>query len=124
MLRKELYDIKACVCRTFRLGHVDLDYILHDLPFDACTQATRQTYAALLGVEHAEGQPMWLCKTCMRALQGGNVPSTSAANNMALAPIPPELQGLTVMETRLISRVGACGWKGALHTHKNLRWRS
>ena len=114
----------TCVCSRFKLGHVNLNYLLHDLPFYACTQATRQMYAALLGVEHAEGQTMWLCNTCKRALQGGNVPSTSAANNMALAPIPPELQGLTVMETRLISRVGACCWKGALHTHKYLRLHS
>lgn len=49
---------------------------------------------------------MWLCDTCRRALENDLIPSAATdANNMRLSYIPEELQGLTVMETRLISQV-------------------
>lgn len=68
-------------------------------------QANRARFAELMGMDRAAGDPMWLCHTCKRTLDADSVPPTSVHNHMELAPIPPELQGLTVMETRLISQV-------------------
>lgn len=75
-------------------------------PF-TCPQASRVEFGRILGIDHVPGAPMWLCATCQRALRPPNpsLPAASCPNSMFLYNIPPELQGLSVMETRLISQV-------------------
>ena len=44
-----------------------------------------------------------LCQTCHGALSKKSIPKFSAANNMWLGDVPPELEGLTIPEQQLIS---------------------
>ncbi|CAF3176764.1 unnamed protein product [Rotaria sp. Silwood2] len=44
-----------------------------------------------------------ICQKCHDSLSKGNIPKFSPANNMWLGDIPPELQGLTIPEEKLIS---------------------
>ncbi len=44
-----------------------------------------------------------LCQKCHDALSKGHIPKFSPANNMWLGDVPPELQGLTIPEEKLIS---------------------
>lgn len=47
----------------------------------------------------------WICHTCDHHLSRGKMPDIAVANNMALAPIPPQLAGCNVLERQLISKV-------------------
>ena len=46
----------------------------------------------------------WICITCDRALQKGNMPRQAKANGLSLFDIPPELSRLNEVEIRLLSR--------------------
>ena len=46
----------------------------------------------------------WICVTCDRALQKGNMPRQAKANGLSLFDIPPELSQLNEVEIRLLSR--------------------
>ena len=46
---------------------------------------------------------VWLCTTCDYSLKRGNMPAQAKANNLALEPVPLELQDLNPMEVRLVS---------------------
>ena len=46
----------------------------------------------------------WICITCDRALQKGNMPRQAKANGLSLFDIPPELSQLNEVELRLLSR--------------------
>ncbi|KAK0151948.1 ATP-dependent DNA helicase PIF1 [Merluccius polli] len=47
----------------------------------------------------------WICHTCDNHLSRGRMPSTAVANNLELAPIPPELAILNVLERQLIAKI-------------------
>ncbi|XP_059203438.1 uncharacterized protein LOC131982826 isoform X1 [Centropristis striata] len=47
----------------------------------------------------------WICHTCHSHLSRGRMPSMAAANNLELAPIPPELEDLNVLERQLIAKI-------------------
>ena len=44
-----------------------------------------------------------LCKTCDRSIKRGSIPKLSLSNGLEFPPIPPELEGLSELEGRLIS---------------------
>ena len=46
----------------------------------------------------------WICVTCDRSLQKGNMPRQAKANGLGLFDIPPELSQLNEVEIRLLSR--------------------
>lgn len=45
----------------------------------------------------------WICLACKKYLELGKIPECSIGNDMKFPVIPPELQGLTKLEERLIS---------------------
>ena len=47
----------------------------------------------------------WICHTCNNHLRRGKMPPLAVANNLALAPIPPELAPLNVLERQVIARI-------------------
>ncbi|KAJ8366679.1 hypothetical protein AAFF_G00345430 [Aldrovandia affinis] len=47
----------------------------------------------------------WICHTCDSHLIKGGMPSIAAANSLELAPIPPELEELNVLERQLIVKI-------------------
>ncbi|KAK0147923.1 hypothetical protein N1851_012383 [Merluccius polli] len=47
----------------------------------------------------------WICHTSDNHLSRGRMPSTAVANNLELAPIPPELAILNVLERQLIAKI-------------------
>ncbi|KAK0133511.1 hypothetical protein N1851_030971 [Merluccius polli] len=47
----------------------------------------------------------WICHTCDNHLSRGRMPSTAVANNLELAPIPPGLAKLNVLERQLIAKI-------------------
>ena len=49
------------------------------------------------------GQKLWICKTCHRKLQRGDIPPESAMNSLALEEIPEELNILNSLEQHLIA---------------------
>ncbi|XP_069378951.1 uncharacterized protein [Paralichthys olivaceus] len=52
-----------------------------------------------------ERQQEWICHTCNSHLRRGSMPSIAVANELELAPIPPELGELNVLERQLIAKV-------------------
>ncbi|XP_072565310.1 uncharacterized protein [Paramormyrops kingsleyae] len=46
---------------------------------------------------------LWICHTCHRKILDGKLPAESVANNLALDPVPVELQHLNSLEQHLIS---------------------
>ncbi|KAG7465590.1 hypothetical protein JOB18_040958 [Solea senegalensis] len=47
----------------------------------------------------------WICPTCDGHLTRGQMPSMAVANKLELAPIPPELADLNVLERQLIAKI-------------------
>ncbi|KAJ8351005.1 hypothetical protein AAFF_G00165530 [Aldrovandia affinis] len=47
----------------------------------------------------------WICHTCDSHLIKGGMPSIAVANSLELAPIPPELEELNVLERQLIAKI-------------------
>ncbi|KAE8280183.1 hypothetical protein D5F01_LYC22325 [Larimichthys crocea] len=47
----------------------------------------------------------WICHTCDSHLTRGKMPTIAVANNLELAPIPPELAALNVLERQLIAKI-------------------
>ncbi|KAJ8367373.1 hypothetical protein AAFF_G00320420 [Aldrovandia affinis] len=47
----------------------------------------------------------WICHTCDSHLIKGGMPSIAVANSLELAPIPPELDELNVLERQLIVKI-------------------
>ncbi|XP_051816503.1 uncharacterized protein LOC127537664 [Acanthochromis polyacanthus] len=47
----------------------------------------------------------WICHNCDSHLSRGRIPTHAVANNLQLAPIPPELDQLNVLERQLIAKV-------------------
>ncbi|XP_072564692.1 uncharacterized protein, partial [Paramormyrops kingsleyae] len=46
---------------------------------------------------------LWICHTCHRKILDGKLPAESVANNLALDPVPVELQRLNSLEQHLIA---------------------
>ncbi|CAH2313003.1 Hypothetical predicted protein [Pelobates cultripes] len=47
----------------------------------------------------------WICNNCVSHLKAGHKSSITVANNMELAPIPPELCDLYVLERQLLAKI-------------------
>ncbi|XP_074549060.1 uncharacterized protein LOC141807175 [Halichoeres trimaculatus] len=47
----------------------------------------------------------WICHNCDSHLSRGKIPTYAVANNLELAPIPPELAELNVLERQLIAKI-------------------
>ncbi|XP_051814270.1 EF-hand domain-containing protein D1 isoform X1 [Acanthochromis polyacanthus] len=47
----------------------------------------------------------WICHNCDSHLSRGRMPTHAVANNLELAPIPPELAQLNVLERQLIAKI-------------------
>ena len=45
-----------------------------------------------------------ICRTCHSSLSKGCLPALALANDLFLGEVPPELQGLTIVEEAMISR--------------------
>ena len=58
-----------------------------------------------LFTEHISEGGKWLCVTCKRYLNSGQVPAQSLGNHLQLVPIPEQLASLCHLERQLISRI-------------------
>ena len=62
------------------------------------TKCTKEILLQCLG-----GEEM-ICKTCHRSLQQGHIPAMAIVNKLQVSPLPPDLEGLSELEARLIAK--------------------
>ena len=63
-----------------------------------------------LVVSDGRASGLLLCGQCARCLRKGRTPDLALANHLFLGEVPPELQGLTVVEEAMIARCRAKSW--------------
>lgn len=51
-----------------------------------------------------ERKEEWICHSCHENIKFGHLPNIAVVNNLALDPIPEELQGLNVLERHVIAK--------------------
>ncbi len=54
--------------------------------------------------KNSTAESLWICHTCDRKICEGKIPAESVANNLALDPIPNELNSLNSLEQHLIAK--------------------
>ncbi len=54
--------------------------------------------------KNSTAETLWICHTCDRKICEGKIPAESVANNLALDPIPNELNSLNSLEQHLIAK--------------------
>ncbi len=65
-----------------------------------CNQMCRQHCVH----KNSPAESLWICHTCDRKICEGKIPAESVANNLALDPIPNELNSLNSLEQHLIAK--------------------
>ncbi len=65
-----------------------------------CNQMCRQDCVH----KNSSAESLWICHTCDRKICEGKIPAESVANNLALDPIPNELNSLNSLEQHLIAK--------------------
>ena len=75
----------------------------HNGKFPKLTEEQRAVILEAFMYTSTDGRT-WICVTCDRSLQKGNMPRQAKANGLGLFDIPPELSQLNEVEIRLLSR--------------------
>ncbi|KAG7482471.1 hypothetical protein JOB18_021892 [Solea senegalensis] len=81
---------------TIRQGPIRVCTVCHDSSFPIKSSSA---------TDPKERLQEWICLTCDGHLTRGQMPSMSVANKLELAPIPPKLADLNVLERQLIAKI-------------------